>query len=446
MHSIRRFAIRPTILASKRYFKGLPFKVSYEEANKIITQNTSIFEKTTTSDALTIYKGDVIKEKFIPFHSASIKGLKTSFTGKFGIDRSETYIYYVYNGKTMSPMVGTRIVTDWYNTSGTIKSIDYPFGLKDTQIYAGFTYPRNYVELVLANEDVTNIKTLTNEMLHDHKGNKRIIEKHGMNIGFGLEKIVNRLYELEKRRAENYIKRYHNADRAEVDQLGMHLDQCAIELYSYHLPAFVYQFDQNNKDIKLFKIVNGYTGIIDGDKIYSPIKAFLASSVLGIVIVPLFGPATVPLLIGRAIIGGIITGTPAALWAKFQHIHKAHKIIAENEKEFKYNATFQETDDDVKRRQDADTFNESSNNNNNDSNNFHEFNDNADVTLSEKYTILGLNYNNREKFNREDIKRAYRVQMHKWHPDIYKGNKTVANKMSCQINEAYNVLSKVHKQ
>ena len=38
---VRHFSV-PT----KRYFKGLPFKISYNEANKIITQNVSIFEKT----------------------------------------------------------------------------------------------------------------------------------------------------------------------------------------------------------------------------------------------------------------------------------------------------------------------------------------------------------------------------------------------------------------
>lgn len=149
-------------------FKGLQFKISREEAIKIITKNTGIFEKTSNPKitiALTIYKGNLIEEKFVPFHSANITGLETSFHGEYGIDRWETYTYYAYDAalKMVVPKTSVRVVTDWYSTSGGLNKIDYPFGYKKTQIYAGFKYPRKYIEYVLANEENMNIIIKTKE-------------------------------------------------------------------------------------------------------------------------------------------------------------------------------------------------------------------------------------------------------------------------------------------
>lgn len=430
-------------------FRGLPFRISHEEASKIITGNTSIFEKVSKSTSLIVYKGNQIKEKLIPFHSANITGLTSSFSGEYGIDRLETYVYIVSNGKTSTPCVGVRTVTDWHRTSGTLKNIDYPFGIKNTQIYAGFKYQRNYIESVLANDQVRNIIRLTDGMLYDHNKRKRIVEPHTMNVAFALEKIINRLYKQEKTRAEEHILKYHRAQHSCVHHLDMHLNKCDIELFSFHLPAFIYQFgDQTSgtsTNIKLFKIVNGFTGTMQGDRIYSPLKSFLASSSLGIIVVPLFGgPASIPLLIGRAIIGGIITGTPVGLWAKFHHIRKANKANLKIEKEIKYNSIFQETVDDIKRKREADEFNEIYNEDEYESK-FYEFSGYEDISLPEKYTILGLNPENKDKITKDELKKAYHDQIHRWHPDIYTGDKTLANEMTGQINEAFSILSKIYK-
>ena len=50
------------------------------------------------------------------------------------------------------------------------------------------------------------------------------------------------------------------------------------------------------------------------------------------------------------------------------------------------------------------------------------------------YELLGLD----SKASAEDIKRAYKVQMKKWHPDINKDAEAVS--MSMKINEAKDVL------
>lgn len=53
------------------------------------------------------------------------------------------------------------------------------------------------------------------------------------------------------------------------------------------------------------------------------------------------------------------------------------------------------------------------------------------------YEKLGLNKNATEK----EIKDAYKKLVKKYHPDVYQGDKTYAEKMIKEINEAYGVLS-----
>jgi hypothetical protein len=52
----------------------------------------------------------------------------------------------------------SRTVTDWYSISGSICPIDYPLGTKKTQIYAGFEYPRRYIENALESTDLSYLK------------------------------------------------------------------------------------------------------------------------------------------------------------------------------------------------------------------------------------------------------------------------------------------------
>ncbi len=53
------------------------------------------------------------------------------------------------------------------------------------------------------------------------------------------------------------------------------------------------------------------------------------------------------------------------------------------------------------------------------------------------YDILGI----RKNASSEDIKKAYKNLIKKYHPDVYKGDKTFAEKKTTEIIEAYDVLS-----
>ena len=53
------------------------------------------------------------------------------------------------------------------------------------------------------------------------------------------------------------------------------------------------------------------------------------------------------------------------------------------------------------------------------------------------YEVLGV----RKNASQEDIKKAYKNLVKKYHPDIYAGDKTFAEKKTAQINVAYDILS-----
>jgi len=58
------------------------------------------------------------------------------------------------------------------------------------------------------------------------------------------------------------------------------------------------------------------------------------------------------------------------------------------------------------------------------------------MTKTQAYQILGIN----EQATNEEIKKAYKKQAKKYHPDINRGDKAFAEERMKQINEAYTLL------
>lgn len=412
-----RLGVRKSSTTGRLIFRGTPFQITLEAAGKLLVENVGIFEKEgQVSNAVIDKPMNKLVQRFIPFHSAIIKGLYSSYQGEYGIDRT---VYYS-TGKTVS----CYTVTDWYNTKGELNKKDYGLGYSGLQIYAGFEYPRCYMESVMQFKPNQIIKQLEdNELCIGSR--KIIVEPHVMNMAYALEKIIQSLFTEEKQRVLNHILRRHNADRASINQITVHYDLAEINLLSYYLPAFIYSYEVEKR--QFYKIINGYNGEIKGDTIYSPTKVFLATSLLGAVIAPFLGPASLPLVItSRVIIGGVTTGISGALFARFQHIYKKYKINNLKIEEIEYNKKFAETNDDIERRETAYRFNM-------------RLEQNTIYPESSKYILLGLDPT--KKYTLSDIKKAYHQEISKWQPDTYKGNKTMAINMSIKINEAYKILS-----
>jgi hypothetical protein len=72
-------------------------------------------------DALVASKRDPLNARFLPFHSADVRGLQSSVVGQYGIDRVEIYWVWQSTGKNGAGMLvpRTRTVTDW-SVGGTL--------------------------------------------------------------------------------------------------------------------------------------------------------------------------------------------------------------------------------------------------------------------------------------------------------------------------------------
>jgi hypothetical protein len=210
------------------------------------------------------------------------------------------------------------------------------------------------------------------------------------------------------------------------------------------MPAYIYNFSPDDDNTKLIKIIDGTSGKIVGDKVYSPFKTMLVGGIIGIIITPIFGAfggigsiglgATgITFLLSRSLIGGVVAAVPAGFWSMYSH--KLTKMMQNGRKEVEIHENQQ--------------YDKSANfnnpNNSNSSNSFYKFTYNVSDSLDEKYILLGLNPSKKKYITCSDLREGYYKQLRKWHPDVYNGDKTVANDMTIKIKEAFNELESVTK-
>ena len=382
-----------------------------------------IFEKSadnTSSTSLTTNVNKLVK-KYLPFHSASIKNLQTEYTGKYGIDRIEDYISLEYNValKMVIPVSRTRTVTDWWSVVGVSPYTNYPLGITETQIYAGFTYPRIHVEKSLRTEDLHELIPLTQTMMGDAE-----LDPHDMKISYGFEKILAGLYNLEENRVSHYIKKMYCADYVEITYMNMRLDDALIDIKSYHIPAFIYTYPLN--DTELCKIISGWSGLMSGEIILSPIKV---GSVFGIAVgigsIFITGPIGTSILLLRLLLLVSASGVTSGAIAHFISMYKHERNNQNRLDEQNANKEHEQTDGDVERLHNT------------------QKNNVKYALFIDECKILGLNSN--IEITLDVLKRAYLDQIKKWHPDTYKGDKRLATEMTGRINEAYTKLKIVIK-
>ena len=406
---------------------GLPFEITRKDVGKILMNNKGFFERSygpehdkkdkESKSNITISDHDPITKKFLPFHSVDVNNLTTSFTGQYGHDRTEVYFVPVYNGKTTTMQMRTRTVTDWYNCYGEVPGGRYPLGeTLETQIYAGFEYPRKYVSEIMRTKQVADI--------HDFNVTKESkLSPHDMKIKYANEKITVEICKFEEKRVKNYILNHYNCDRARVKTYDVGLHKANYNVKSYHLPAWIYDFSNNGNIFN--KIINGVDGRISGDKIESPTKKGIFWGALGLLggastLLTLSNPVlTAANIIARTAIPALVMGGGSALWTKnsadnLDYVNK-HGI----KKDVEHNDQIGESEYDVYTRGLVDNHEENA----------------YQEEINNMYLLLGIN--DSTSMNLKKLKKHYRREIMKWHPDIYQGNDPdVAKYMTRQLNNA----------
>lgn len=416
--------------------KALPFKITRQQANNIFITQPNFLEPSNNISGLIVSNGDPVKECLIPFHSADINNIYSSYVAEYGIDRTEYYWVPVYDGKRIRIQQQSRVVTDWYRVSGNIYATNYAFGEKWSQIYAGFVYPRILIEDILPLTSTDQLQNLTKDMLMTGSG-KRTVYPHEMTMALALEKINSHLQEKEDKRVRKYLLRKHSADHVKILTLDMNLQDADIKLYSYFVPAYIYQSALT--DMSKYKIVNGFTGELKQNRIYSILKSTVLGSTLGAVAslgLIMTNPYLIPVqILGRIIICSSVTGMISGLTAKYRNLRNDNNYKCQKETDQTANTEYIETEDDITRRKFTASINEESVIKNNIV---------WSASLIDKLRLLQLNPD--YDITLDVLHTAFHKQMKKWHPDLHINKKNIAEEMSKQITEAYRELNKKLKE
>jgi len=415
---------RRVISRCVRYYsiKTCPFEYTQQQANEKFAQK-SLFEKSNNKTGLTEYIGNKIVKKFLPFHTAQFLGLRSRFKGQYGIDRSETY----YIGKTMY----TRSWTDWYDIAETLEAVNYPFGLKETQVYANFEYIRSYVEDILYIQNYYYLR----EMDID----SALIESHTMKMQYALQIILGRISDLEYSRTSDHIKSQHGADRVNISVEPL-IQWSKIELASFHLPAYIYYdtITENSKKFKMCKIMSGISGETHGDVLYSPVKigATIGSvaSVLSLFIFKIHPAMAIGSILFRIGVIPSLIGLSSGLITKYSFEYRYKKKYNVMKEEAENNKYFEESEDDKKRQRIKDNTKSKSSE--------EKTRHRTEVDPDDDYAVLGLNAS--QTITLEILRKARNDKLKLWHPDMFvqQKDKYVCDDMTKRIIEAHDRIKK----
>ena len=399
------------------------FKITKSQAENIILLKNTYFEKKSTgSKALVVAPKECVKEVFIPFHSADIKNITTTFSCQYGID----HITFVYSGKSCIPIT----YTIWYNLNNiTLPYYSYPFGTLWSQIYASFHYPRPFIENGLATENIRSLIPMTPAII-----GSRVVYPHEMNMSYALEKINSRLYDQEKWRAIQFIKNEYKANHVNIKIMTVHLEKAKIQLYSYFVPAYIYEFQMYN--VFRLKVINGYNGNIYGNREISVAKTMVIGGGIG-----LFGTIgsillglTPQLIIVRLLAATILSGGAFGIATYIRNIYDQSQLRRQQSNikfEYNENKKYVETEEDVQRKNFSRQFDNEA------------FQHVHNIRLPiDKLKLLGLV--GQKDIMIFDLKNAYHLMIKKWHPDQHP-NKVLAESMTKQIIIAYNDLVELLK-
>lgn len=425
----------------QRNLKTLPFVITRQDAEKILLEKKqNIFQNNAKTMALSLYRGDPIKECYIPFHAFDIRNLKSGYQAQIGYDKIEKYVTidYIYRGKYgyLMPVEKIRHYIEWHNVSGISPSQDYPFGGKNiykwSQVYADFIYPRHIMEDALHVGSMNEMVELTPDMLmkEDDNENKRILHGHEMNLAFALEKINSRLYNVEGERIKEYLLKKYSANHVNITLLNINLDQANIIIHSFYVPAYI-QYSKF-KSLSKYKIINAYNGKMAQNPINSMFKSITLGSVTGAIITitatMMLQPFILPLeLAACTIVGSAFSGFLGGTFSKWHNNWKDNTYKQEMVNEKKLNSCYRKNDDDIR------------------INNFSEYINNEirmvdkKIYPTNKLKLLQINPNTKN-ITIDIIKNAYISQSKKWHPDLHNDNKELAHQMMTQINLAYKEL------
>lgn len=143
----------------------------------------------------------------------------------------------------------------------------YNFNHEDMQVYAAHTYRRAYVDAIKGPVTHRARPLAASSALLD--GRDRDLEQFAIPVAFGWGMCQARLAELEAREAAAALKDKFAAH--DVRHVRLWTSHCHSDVRALYLPAYVFEFAHHGLRCRL--LVNGVTGRVGGERLFSPLKA-----------------------------------------------------------------------------------------------------------------------------------------------------------------------------
>lgn len=396
------YGLRRYLSSENTLVQTLPFMIDKNEAYDRFVTDIKFMEDIYHRDK----SKNLVEECFIPFHSASIHNVTTNYTVVYGKYQSNTTI--------------------WNEISGTTEPISYPFGHRWSQIYAGFSHPRNIIEEGLVDIYLDPFVPLTHQMVHSDT--KRTVYPHEMNISFAHELMNDKLSDVEYKRLIYHITKKYDAHTVRIIKSDTNYSD--ISFCSYYIPAYIYKNSMD--DYVKYKIVNGYTGIISSNYILSKVKSMWVGAWIGgllsfIISPPIYSQSFIAMIMCSCA-SMLVSGNIANYYNKLIY----RKIQRPTYKESLYNNLYVETCDDINRRDFATRINQTI---------YHQYTTHHHNTCLSMDGLELFQLDTIKTPTKTQLKNAYHTQIKRWHPDVHPDKET-AIKMTIKLNLAYDELMK----
>lgn len=393
---------RTACLISSRYFSKqsnslnyVPHKFSTEEAAKKFAENDQkrFFApiQLTQSEALTIHVNP-IKKILIPIFGVNAKIIRTDFDGEEGHDRIDTEWYWENNELKSR----TRIVTDWYNISGTLGPETFSQYESGMNIYGGFSYDSGPIEEAMGGFDNdVDLREFDAKSLDA----ETVVDPFLKRAAIAQETGYDRITSYEKGRAARYIKRKTGADQTRVYSVS--ITYGSFKLSSYLLPSYILQYagvpplimPAFKHDVKII-----------GPSQLSVTKLMTVSGAAATAISLLFPQVAIPVRV-IMVIASTVTG---GLWAKFGLSVRNSMQQGRIEKEKNNNETVSESISDRNRRMSTEGHGPTSSSS--------EGNQKSVLDLDPKFFLI-LDLDPYQPITEEVIREAFNKQIKIFHPD-----------------------------
>lgn len=193
----------------------------------------------------------------------------------------------------------------------------YHEGQPHMQVYAAHQYRRILMK-GMKNEHVSSAVPFTPDMLADNVE----MDPFMMTSSFAWKLVSNRIRMIEVHKASDHLHRRPGVEYVRNVKLQMQVGRQRVR--AIYQPVFIQTYMHNGRRFRVF--VNGVTGMIEGDRIYSPLAVSLLTSAITLPLFMALGPMEAGACSGIAALGGWMYALYRPVLVRWLHLLQGETV------------------------------------------------------------------------------------------------------------------------